>query len=208
MEDSLELYQQPTDPDRPVICMDESFKQLFREQRQALPARPGRPARIDYTYKPAGVCNVFMCFDPLRGWRDVWVAERRTQREWALCIQRLVDVHYPHAQQIRLVVDNLNTHTLAALYATFEASQARRLAQKLELHYTPKHGSWLNMVEIELSVLMRQCLDGRIEHRDAVQQAAWAWQARRNRAASTVAWRFTTADARIKLKRLYPSIQP
>lgn len=205
MEDILDLYQQVDDPDCPLVCFDEGSKQLLGESRQPYPARPGRPARYDYAYRHAGVCNLFMCFEPLRGKRDVVCYHRRTQQEWALWVKHLVDDLYPAARRIRLVMDNLNTHTLAALYLHFPPDEARRLAAKLELHYTPKHGSWLNMAEIELSVLARQCLNRRMDSLAFVQAQVTAWQAARNAAAASIDWRFTTADARIRLKHLYPT---
>jgi len=205
MEAILDLYQQADDPAYPLVCFDEGCKQLLGEYRQAYPARPGRPARYDYAYFHTGVCNLFMSFEPLRGRRDVVCFRQRTQREWAQWVKHLVDDLYPEAVRIRLVVDNLNTHTLAALYHYFPPHEARRLASKLELHFTPKHGSWLNMAEIELSVLARQCLNRRLDSLALVQAEVAAWQAQRNAAAATIDWRFTTADARIRLKHLYPN---
>jgi hypothetical protein len=204
MEAILDLYQQAHDPAYPLVCFDEGGKQLLMQRQQAYPARPGRPARYDYAYLRMGVCNLFMCFDPLGGQRDVLCFRQRTSREWAYWVRHLVDDLYPHAIRIRLVLDNLNTHTLAALYTHFPPDEAHRLAAKLELHFTPKHGSWLNMAEIELSVLARQCLDRRMDSLDLVQAEVAAWQSARNAAAATIDWRFTTADARIRLKHLYP----
>ena len=207
MEDVLAVYRRPYDPKHPVVCLDETSKQLRGETRAALAAEPGRVERYDYEYVRNGVNNLFMCFEPLRAWRHVEVRERRTKRDWAECVKQLVDVHYPQAQRVVVVLDNLNTHGYAALYEVFEPVQARRIVERLELHYTPKHGSWLNMAEIELSVLSRQCLERRIAHSENLRQEVAAWEQGRNRHEATVDWRFTTSDARVKLKRLYPSIQ-
>lgn len=207
MEDVLEVYQRPYDPRRPQVCLDETSKQLTRETRTPLPAEPGHPARVDYEYERNGTANLFMLFEPLRGWRHVAVTERRTKIDFAHVIRDLVDVHYPAAQTIVLVMDNLNTHKAASLYEAFPPAEARRLIEKLEIHYTPKHGSWLDMAETELGVLSRQCLDRRIPDRDALSREVAAWKHARNTAASKVTWRFTAPDARIKLKTLYPSIQ-
>jgi hypothetical protein len=206
MEDVLDVYARPYDPRFPHVCMDETSAQLVGETRTPLPAIPGRPARIDYEYARHGVRNRFLFVEPLGGWRHVRVTERRTKQDWAHAIQELVDVHYPDAERIVLVLDNLNTHVGAALYETFPAAAARRLWQKLELHYTPAHGSWLNMAEIEFSVLSRQCLHRRIPDEDARACEVAAWVTARNQHRSTITWRFTTADARIKLHRLYPSL--
>lgn len=206
MEDVLELYHEPYDPRYPIVCFDESSKQLIKETRQPLPAQPGQVRRYDYEYERNGTRNLFMFSEPLTGWRHVKVTQRRTKHDWAHCMQQLVDEFYPEAERIRVVLDNLNTHTPAALYETFEAAEARRLLRKLEFHYTPKHGSWLNMAEIEFSVLTRQCLDRRIPDADTLHQEIAAWEASRNANASTVNWQFTTDDARIKLAQLYPSI--
>ncbi len=205
MEDVLDVYTRPYDPSRPVICLDETSKQLLRETRLGLPPAPGRPARIDYEYEREGVVNLFLCCEPLAGQRWVDVTAQRTRRDWAQQIQQLVDVRYPDAERIVLVMDNLNVHTPGALYDVFAPAEAKRLADKLEIHHTPKHGSWLNIAEIELSVLSRQCLDRRVPDAATLQREVQAWQDRRNGAVRTVDWRFTTADARIKLKRLYPS---
>lgn len=204
MEDVLEVYQRPYDPRFPQVCLDEVSTQLLAHTRQPLPPAPGRAAREDYEYARQGVANVFLCCEPLRGWRSVTVTERRTRRDWARVIQALVDVHYPAAERIVLVLDNLNTHTMGSLYEAFPPAEAWRLAQKLEVHYTPKHGSWLNMAEIELSILRRQCLARRIPDQVTLTREAAAWEASRNRQGGTVTWRFTTADARIRLKHLYP----
>jgi hypothetical protein len=207
MEEVLEVYHRPYDPRFPQVCMDEASKQLLGETRRPLPAAPGQVARFDFEYERKGVANLFLFCEPLKGQRWVTVTDRRTKVDWAHAIKELVDVHYPEAERIVLVLDNLNTHTPAALYEAFPPAQARQLAEKLEIHYTPKHGSWLNIAEIELSVLSRQCLDRRIPDQAALSVAVAAWQDRRNGAGGTVNWRFTTEDARIKLKRLYPSIQ-
>lgn len=206
MEDVLDVYKRPYDPKRPLVCMDEVSKQLVGETRLPLPARPGWVARYDYEYVRGGVTNLFLFFEPLAGWRHVEVTERRTKRDWAQCIRELVDEHYPEAEKIVLVMDNLNTHTPAALYERFEPAQAKRIADRLEIHYTPKHGSWLNMAEIELSVLERQCLKRRIGEVETLKSQVMAWESERNARGASVDWQFTTSDARIKLKRLYPSI--
>ena len=186
--------------------MDEVSKQLLADPRSARPVRPGRGKRVDYEYERRGTANLFLCCEPLRGWRSVRVTERRTRLDWAHCIKELVDVHYPDAERIVLVLDNLNTHTPGSLYEAFPPAEAKRLADKLEIHYTPKHGSWLNIAELELSVLARQCLDRRIPGRAELEREVAAWEAERNSLGGTIDWRFTTDDARIKLKRLYPSI--
>jgi transposase len=206
MEDVLEVYTRPYDERFPQVCLDEKSKQLVGEVREPLSARPGRPARHDYEYERNGVANLFIVCEPLLGWRHLKDTDRRTKNDWAQCIKELVDIHYPHAEKIVLVVDNLNTHTPAALYEAFDPAEARRLLERLEIHYTPKHGSWLNMAEIELSVLARQCLNRRIPDREALAGEVGAWEEERNAAESTIDWRFTTADARIKLKHLYPEI--
>ena len=208
MENVLDIYTRPYDSKYPQVCMDEASKQLIRETRQPLPAQPGHPERYDYEYQRDGVCNLFMLFEPLQGRRHVRVTDQRTRQDWAHFMKDVVDVHYPDAERITVVLDNLNTHTLAALYETFEPPEARRIASKLDLQYTPKHGSWLNMAEIELSVLNRQCLDRRIADKAILEQEVIAWAIERNLQAASVEWRFTTANARIKLKRLYPVITP
>lgn len=205
MEDVLDVYTRPYDPRRPQVCLDETSRQLLGEVTPPLPAAPGRPAREDYEYARGGVCNLFLVTEPLRGWRHVTVSDRRTRRDFADVIKELVDVHYPEAERIVLVLDNLNTHTPASLYDAFPPAEAKRLADKLELHYTPRHGSWLNMAEIELSVLARQCLDRRLPNQPTLTAEVAAWEDARNAATRPIAWRFTTADARIKLKHLYPS---
>jgi transposase len=207
MEDVLEVYQRPYDRNRPQVCMDEASKQLLGETRDPMPMAPGQPARQDYEYVRNGTRNLFICFEPLRGYRRVSVTKRRTKVDWAEAVRELVDVEYPEAEQIVLVLDNLNTHTLGALYEAFEPAEARRIARRLEIHYTPKHGSWLNMAEIELSVLARQCLDQRLADGAKLEEEVGAWEQRRNQAGTRMEWRFTTQDARIKLKHLYPSLQ-
>jgi hypothetical protein len=206
MEDVLDVYERPYDPRHPQVCIDEASKQLVGEVRDPLPATPGHPAREDYEYERKGVANLFMVTEPLRGWRQVTVTDQRTSQDFAQVLKDLVDVQYPDAELIELVVDNLNTHTPAALYATFAPEEAHRIAAKLEWHYTPIHGSWLNMAEIELSVLSRQCLDRRFDDKSRLKGEVAYWQARRNRAGAPIHWRFTTADARIKLRHLYPAI--
>lgn len=206
MEDVLEVYTRPYDERFPQVCLDEKSKQLVGDVREPLPACPGRGARHDYEYKREGTANLFIVSEPLGGWRHLTVTERRTKLDWARCIKELVDVHYPEAEKVVLVMDNLNTHTPAALYEAFTPSEARRIACKLEIHYTPKHGSWLNMAEIELSVLARQCLDRRIPDREDLAEEVGAWEAERNATESSIEWRFTTANARLKLRHLYPEI--
>jgi hypothetical protein len=206
MEDILDVYARPFDPRFPQVCMDETSKQLVGETRTPLPALPGQPLRIDYEYERHGVRNLFLFVEPLRGWRHVIVTERRTKQDWAHAIRDLVDVQYPDAERIVLVLDNLNTHVGSALYEAFPPAEARRLWQKLDLHYTPPHGSWLNMAEIEFSILARQCLHRRIPDAATLREEVTAWETQRNRQPTTIDWRFTTADARIKLRRLYPSL--
>ena len=206
MEDVLNLCTQARDPLRLLVYLDETSKQLIGETRQTLPALPGQPERYDYEYERHGVCNLFMFFAPLEGWRHVKVTDRRTKADWAYCMRDLVDIHFPDALLIRVVQDNLNTHDPYALYEVFEPAEARRILDRLEFHYTPKHGSWLNMAEIELSVLDRQCLDRRIPDKSTLVTEALAWEQPRNARVATVDWRFTTDDARIKLKKLYPSV--
>jgi len=206
MEEVLDVYTLPADPACPLVCMDEASKQLVGETRAPLPARPGDIAHDDYEYERHGVANLFMFFAPLLGWRHVQVTDRRTRVDWAHAMRELVDVHFPDAPKVRVVLDNLNTHVAGSLYEAFAPEEARRIRDRLELHHTPKHGSWLNMAEIELSALGRQCLDRRIADHATLRQGVAAWQARRNSACATTAWRFTTADARIKLRHLYPVI--
>jgi hypothetical protein len=207
MEDVLGVYTRPYDPRRPQVCLDETSRQLLAEVSPPRPVGPGRPARQDYEYQRRGVCNLFLVCEPLAGWRDVMVSDRRTRIDWAHCVQDLLDVHYPDAERVVLVQDNLNTHTPASLYEAFAPAEARRLADRLELHSTPKHGSWLNMAEIELAMLAQQCLDRRLADQATLEREVAAWQAARNACGRGVDWRFTTEDARIKLKHLYPAIQ-
>lgn len=204
MEDVLDIYKQPLDPDRPVICMDEVSKQLIAQTHVPIPARPGRPACYDYEYERHGTANVFMFVEPLRGWRWAPVTQQRTRADWAQAMKELLDGPYAQVQVVRLVMDNLNTHSVASFYEAFAPEEARRLAQRLEIHHTPKHGSWLNVAEIFLSILSRECLDQRIASTAELQSVVAAWKA--SRSTAKVKWRFTTADARIKLRRLYPSI--
>jgi hypothetical protein len=205
MEDVLDVYARPYDADHPVICLDETSRQLLADIRIPRPVAPGVPARSDPEYVRGGVAQLFLVTEPLRGWRHVAVGARRTRLEFAQCVKALVDSHYPDAERIVLVMDQLNTHTTASLYAAFPAEEARRLAAKLEIHHTPKHGSWLNMAELELSVLARQCLAQRLPDQSAMHEAVTAWAARRNAAIHTIDWQFTTDDARTKLRRLYPA---
>jgi transposase len=206
MEDILEVYTRPYDPTRPLVCLDEASKQLLADARPGQAPAPGRPAREDFEYVRGGVCNLFLWCEPLRGQRHVTVTERRTKADWAHVIKELVNVHYPDAERVVLVQDNLNTHTPAALYESFPPAEARRIVERLEIHYTPKHGSWLNVAEVELSTMAGQCLDRRIPDREALEREVAAWEAERNALGGTVNWQFTAEDARIKLKRLYPSI--
>ncbi len=208
MEDVLEVYTWPDRDDVRIICMDEVSTQLLRETRDPLPLEPGQSKRQDYEYERNSTANIFIGFEPLRGQRFTEVTEQRTRVDWAQWVKRLVDERYPTVDLIVLVMDNLNVHGIASLYEAFPPAEAKRLAMKLEIHYTPKHGSWLNMAEIEASVLRRQCLDDRrIPDRETLARELHAWEARRNRHQAKIDWRFTTNDARIKLKRLYPSIQ-
>jgi hypothetical protein len=208
MEDVLAVYERPPDPTRPVVCLDETSRQLLADARPPTPPAPGRAARFDPEYVRGGVVNLFLATEPLGGRRHVLVSDQRTRLDWARCVKDLVDLRYPDAERIVLVTDQLNTHSPASLYAAFPPAEAARLAAKLEIHHTPKHGSWLNMAEIELSVLERQCLRRRIPDRPALERAVAAWADRRNAAASTIDWQFTTADARTKLRRLYPANKP
>jgi DDE superfamily endonuclease len=207
MEDVIEVYQRPYDTKRPVVCLDEQSKQLIQETRTPIPAAPGQPERVDYASERNGTANLFMMFEPLAGRRRVKVTDRRTKVDFAQVIRELVDEQYPRAERIVVVMDNLNTHKLSSLYEAFAPAEARRLIERLEVHHTPKHGSWLNMAETELSVLSTQCLDRRIGEKDELRVEVAAWEQRRNTAKCRVDWQFTTADARVKLKRLYPSIQ-
>lgn len=206
MEGVLAVYKQPYDPKNPVVCMDESTKQHTQEVREPLALESGKPVRYDTEYRRNGVSNLFIFFEPLAGWRRLTVTDTRTAVDWAQQIKHLLDVRYPDADKLKLVMDNLNTHTPASLYKAFEPAEARRLAERLEIHYTPKHGSWLNMAEIEFSHLGRQCLDRRISDQDTLRQEVEAWAEQRNQKKAQMSWRFTTEDARIKLRHLYPSI--
>ena len=205
MEDVLEVYQRQYGEDEVLVCMDETSKQHIKETRVALPIRPGESEKFDYEYERNGVSNLFMLFAPLEGWRHVKLTDRHPKVDWAQLIKELVDEHYPK-KQIILVMDNLNTHKLGSLYEAFEPAEARRIADRLEIHYTPKHGSWLDMAEIEIGVLPRQCLDRRLPDQEILRREINAWQNTRNQQAIRVDWRFTAEDARTKLKSLYPSI--
>jgi hypothetical protein len=207
MEDVLEVYTRPYDPQRPVVCLDEASKQLVADTRVPIPAAPGKLERIDYAYERQGTANLFMVCEPLAGQRQVTVTDRRTAIDCAHVIRDVVDVYSPPADTIVLVMDNLNTHQPAALYEAFEPAEARRLLERLEIHHTPKHGSWLNMAETELSVLVTQCLDRRFPDKEPLTREVAAWERQRNTAECRIDWQFTTQDARIKLKRLYPSIE-
>lgn len=206
MEEVLTVYTQPYDPQCPVVCVDETSKQLIEEVRKPIPIEPGQPERFDSEYKRNGVQNIFMAFEPLAGKRRVEVTDQRTSVDFAHFVKELVDTHYSTASTIIMVVDNLNTHTKASLYQAFPPEEAKRIADRLEIHYTPKHGSWLNMAEIELSHLSRQCLDRRIESKELLKSEVKAWMDERNNRKATMDWRFTVEDARIKLKRLYPLV--
>ena len=207
MEDVLDVYKRPYDPQYPVVCMDETFKQLIGETREPLPARPGSVERFDHVYTRNGVASLFLAYEPLRGWRTVWVTDHRRRLEWAQFISSLIRGRYRRAKKLVLVMDQLNTHSAASFYETFPPREAQWLASKLEIHYTPKHGSWLNMAEIELSALTRQCLQRRIAQQTTLERQIHCWANERNRAKASVEWQFKTKDARIKLKSLYPSIQ-
>ena len=206
MEDVLEVYTRPYEERFPQVCLDEKSKQLLADVREPLPTGEARPGRRDYEYERKGTANLFIVSEPLRGWRHVGVTERRTKIDWARCVKEIADVHYPRAERIVVLMDNLTTHTPAALYEAFDPAEARRLSEKLEIHYTPKHGSWLNMAEIELSVLARQCLERRIPDKESLAEEVGAWEEERNAAESAIDWRFTSAEARIKLKHLYPEM--
>jgi hypothetical protein len=206
MEDVLEVYKQPYDPKRPQVCMDETTKQLLADGQEPLPAKPGHPERYDYEYEREGVANLFMFFEPLAGKRHVKVTDRRTKKDWPEAMRELSDIYYPDAEIIVVVLDNLNTHSPSSFYEAFEPEEARRLVNRFEFHHTPKHGSWLDMAEIELSVLARQCLSGRIPNKETLATEVTAWEKERNTSVVKVQWRFTTIDARIKLKSLYPKI--
>jgi hypothetical protein len=206
MEDVLELYHMPYDPWYPVVCMDESCKQLVGEVREPISCKPGQPKRVDDEYVRKGIVEIFMEVEPLAGKRHVVVTERRTRKDWAQQIQQMLDDRYPDAIKVCLVMDNLNTHSIASLYESFEPQEARRLAKRLDIHYTPKHGSWLNMAEIELSALKGQCLNRRIADMVTMQTEVAAWEKNRNNSMRKIDWQFTTGDARTKLKRLYPKL--
>jgi len=207
MEDVLDVYKQPYDPKRPLVCIDEMPKQLLMDTREPLMIRPGEPERFDYEYKRGGVADLFMLLEPLAGKRHIEITDQRRRVEWAEVMRIVSDELYPDAEKIVVVLDNLNTHVGAAFYLAFEPQEARRLVERFELHYTPKHGSWLNMAEIELSALARQCLDRRIPDKETLIQEVKAWENQRNSEVVKVRWQFTTADARIKLRRLYPKFQ-
>lgn len=206
MEDVLELLAEPYDPMRPVVCFDEKPLQLLADTREAKPVRPGEPALQDHEYRREGTANIFMNVEPLAGWRHVDVTERRTKLDFAEQMKQLVDVHYPKAECIRVLMDNLNTHVKASLYTAYEPTEALRILKRLDLHYTPKHGSWLNPAESEISVLERQCLDRRISDRETLRRETSAWENGRNRERVTIKWRFSTQDARGKLHHLYPQL--
>lgn len=205
MEDVLEVYHRPRDPECPVVCLDETSKQLIAETRVPIPVKPGRPARYDYEYQRNGTANSFMLFAPLEGWRHVEVTDRRTAVDFGQILKQLSDRYFPDARKIVLVQDNLNTHRPASLYEAFPAEEARRLVERFEWHYTPKHGSWLNMAESELSVVSSQCLDRRIPDKQMLIDEVAAWETNRNKKHTKADWQFTNADARVKLKRLYPA---
>jgi len=207
MEQVLELYQLPYDPTIPLVCMDEKPVQLIKETRQPLPAAPGQPEKVDYEYERNGTANIFMFTEPLKGTRQVKVREQRTAVDWAYEVRDLLEVVYPDAERVRLVCDNLNTHELGSLYEAFPPETARALSKRLELYHTPKHGSWLNIAEIELSALTGQCLDRRIPDIETLRQETSAWEQRRNACQKGVDWQFTTQNARRKLKHLYPQVQ-
>jgi DDE superfamily endonuclease len=206
MEDVLDLYAQAHSDDEPLICMDEASKQLLRDVEEATPMSPGRPRREDYHYERRGVQALFLFFDPIRGWRRVEACDSRTRIDWAEQIRRLLDEDYPRARKVKLVCDNLNTHSIASLYEAFPAAEAHRLARRLEIHYTPRNGSWLNVAEIELSILSRQCLNRRIGSPDELTRELDRWQGERNANQAAVRWRFTSTDARIRLRTLYPQV--
>lgn len=206
MEEIIELYHLPHLVNEPIVCVDETSKQQTKEVRQPIPTKPGQVAKYDSEYERNGVSNIFMMFQPLGNWREVKVTDRRTAKDWAYLMQDLTNTHFPEADKIHVVCDNLNTHSHASLYKTFTPEEARRIADKIQLHYTPKHGSWLNMAEIELSVLSKQCLNRRIADQDILKSEVNSWVKSRNSSKETIKWRFTTKDARIKLSKLYPTI--
>ena len=206
MEDVLDVYQRPYDPAKPVICLDETSRQLIEETRVTLPALPGKTAKVDYEYRRNGVVDLFMMFEPLSGQRHVEVTDTRKREDFALCVKKLVDIYYPNAEKVVLVMDHLNTHSIASLYTAFPPEEAKRIADRLEIHYTPKHGSWMDMAEIEIGVLSRQCLSRHISNKDQMILEVAAWCDCRNSSHASVSGHFTAADARIKLKSLYPVI--
>lgn len=205
MEEVLDIYTQSYDAKRPLVCMDETSKQQIKETRTPIAMGPGRKKAYDHEYQRNGVSNLFMFFSPTLKWRHVKVTDQRTKVDWAIAMKELSDEHFPDAEKIVVVLDNLNTHNGSSFYEAFEPTEARRLCERFEFHYTPKHGSWLNMAETELSVLSRQCLSRRIGSQNILKREVSSWQTKRNRKACTITWRFTTQDARIKLKRLYPT---
>jgi hypothetical protein len=207
MEDVIQTYLLPYDPRYPVVCFDEACKQLFGEVREPLPPRPGSPAKKDHEYERKGVCHQLLMCEPLRGWRHVKVTARRTRRDYAGCVRDLVEIHYPHAEKIRLVQDNLNTHDGASLYEAFRPERARRILDRIEFHYTPKHGSWVNMAETEISIMNGQCLDRRLDDPALIAREVAAWESQRNDRKACIHWTFTLAVARHKLRKLYPSIE-
>lgn len=206
MEDVLDVYHRPRDPACPLVCLDETSKQLIEETRVPIPAKPGRPKRIDYEYERNGTANIFMLFAPLEGWRHVEITDRHAAVDYARLLKDVADRWFPNAAKIVLIQDNLSTHKPASLYEAFPPAEARRLVERFEWHYTPKHGSWLNMAETELGILSSQCLDRRIPSKESLIEEAAAWEAARNTHHAKADWQFTTADARVKLKRLYPSL--
>jgi len=207
MENVLDVYQRSFADDEVLVCMDETSKQHIKETRTPIPPQPGEVEKYDFEYERSGVSNIFMMSAPLEGWRHVKVTDRHTKVDWAILIRELVDEHYADKRKIILVMDNLNTHKLSSLYVAFEPAEAHRIAERLEIHYTPKHGSWLNMAEIEIGVMTRQCIDRRIESQEALRSEIDAWQKQRNKKNIQINWRFTTEDARVKLKSLYPALQ-
>jgi hypothetical protein len=207
MEDVIQTYLRPYDASRPVVCFDEASRQLFGEVRERQPAIPGRTAKVDYEYERKGTCNLFMMCEPLRGWRSVRVTDRRTREDYAECLQQLVDVHYPRAQKVVLVQDNLNTHSGGSLYERYPPAEALRILNRIEFHYTPKHGSWLNMAESEIGILGQQCLDRRLDCQTKLAHEVAVWQDQRNQKRVRVHWTFTVAVARQKLRKLYPTIE-
>jgi len=207
MEDVLDLYAAPRDADHPLVCMDETSKQQIKEVRPPLPSEPGQPYRYDAEYQRNGVSNLFMFVAPLERWRHVKVTDRRTMVDWAVAMRELVDVHFPHAKTLTVVMDNLNTHSASSLYEAFPPAEAKRILDRLDIHHTPKHGSWLNMAETELSILGRQCLSQRIPDQETLRREVAAWETKRNAKGATINWQFTIEDARIKLRKLYPPFQ-